>query len=522
MTNQEKSQRAWRLLDSGNFPDAQKLFLEILTRDANHPRALHGIGRLALIGGKHDIAADALARCVRADPKEPEAHFHLAIAQQALGRIDDAIRSLRAAITLQPNVSRYHAALGTLLDQRGQLPPAIAELRRAVDLDPTDAMAHVNLSAALIKLDDFPSAAIHARRALEINGKLALAHVNLATCLEFQGDRNTALAHLQTAATLEPANPDIRFALSQLLLATGDYTAGWREYEWRFHTREDATEAPKFSTPAWDGSGLAGKTLLVHTEQGFGDTIQFARYLPVLAKRGISIVLRCQPALGTLMKSLKGVGAVITGKEAIPRFDAHVPLLGLARVLGTTTETIPRDVPYLFADEENVSEWSARLESIAPRRQGRRIGLCWSGNPIQARDRYRSLDPALLAPLASLANIQWFSLQKDRRSSQPPFSLHDLTGELRDFSDTAALMMNLDLVISVDTAVCHLAGALARPVWTLLYSAADYRYAGGGDSSVWYPTMRLFRQPALFDWKSVTEQVASALASWPVKTLSSP
>jgi hypothetical protein len=340
---------------------------------------------------------------------------------------------------------------------------------------------------------------------------LARAHASLATIREFREDLPGMLSSLQAAATLDVENADLRFALSQALLLNGDYAEGWREYEWRFKTTIDPTEAPKFSTPPWDGSDIRGKTLLVHTEQGLGDSIQFARFLPLLVTRGIRVVLRCQPALGSLMRTVNGVAEVVTGTEALPSFDEHVALLGLPHRLGTTLDTIPHDVPYVSADDEKVKAWRERIGAT----NARKIGLSWAGNPEQLRDRYRSMDPKYLAPLGDIPNVEWFSLQKNWRGPKPPLAMRDFTADLRDFSDTAALMMNLDLVVSVDTSVCHLAGALARPVWTMVYFLADYRYVRGRTDSDWYPTMRLFRQPAPSDWPTVIAQVRDALSSHP-------
>jgi tetratricopeptide (TPR) repeat protein len=511
MTNHEKCEAAWIHLSCGRFQEAEQLFTEVLSRDARYARALHGMGRLARCTQRPDLALDMLLRAAQADPQSHETQFDLANEYSRRGRSDEAIRALRAAIALRADIGRHHSMLGTLLGMRGQLAAAKDSLLRAVDLIPDDANAHLNLAVTLLNLDDFAGAEVHARRAIDLNPNLARAHANLAAVAEFKGDLPAMLAANQAAVALEPDNPDLHFALAQSLLMTGNYIAGWREYEWRFKTKLDPIEAPKFSTPPWDGRDIAGKTLLVHTEQGLGDSIQFARFLPTLATRGIRVVLRCQPPLGALMRTVKGVAEVATGKEALPSFEEHVPLLGSPHRLGTTSESIPRDVPYVSADEAKVFAWNQRLSS----KTGLRIGVCWAGNPEQPRDRYRSMNPKFLAQLGDLPNIEWFSLQKNWRGPKPPLPLHDHTQHLHDFSDTAALMMHLDLVLSVDTSVCHLAGALARPVWTMLYYLGDYRYVRGRTDSNWYPTMRIFRQPAPNDWPSVMAQVRDAVSSHP-------
>ncbi len=366
----------------------------------------------------------------------------------------------------------------------------------------------------LSNLDDVPGAEVHARRALELNPNLAQAHATLAAAAELKGDLPSMLAAHQAAVALDPENPDFHFALSHSLLMTGNFLDGWREYEWRFKTRIDPSEAPKFSTAPWDGADIPGKTLLVHAEQGLGDAIQFARYLPILARSGIRVVLRCQPPLGDIMRTVEGISEVTTGKEALPRFDEHVPLLGLPHRLGTALDSIPQNVPYCFANDHKVNAWRARIKPTTRKR----IGVAGAGNPRHPRDRQRSIDSALLAPLAQCQSVDFFSLQRDWRGPKPPLPMQDFTHELHDLSDTAALMSNLDLVISVDTSLAHLAGALGRPVWTLIAFAPDWRWMRDRSDTPWYPTMRLFRQPAQSDWPSVINQVRDALSSHPANT----
>jgi tetratricopeptide (TPR) repeat protein len=502
MSNRDTCERAWGHLAAGRLDEARALFVEVLARDANYARALHGMGRIFQTTGNPREAASLLARASRSAPREPEIQFDLALAHYQSGRKDEALRGMRKAIAASPNVSRYHAALGTLLDERGDCARAAVELRAALELDPADAPARVNLASVLFKLDDFPSAESQARQALELNPDLPLARISLAQALEARGDKDGALTEIRAAVALAPDDPDAHFYLSQLLLMSGQYAEGFREYEWRFKTRIDPAPAAGFSTPAWDGSDLHGKTLLVHTEQGLGDSIQFARYLPLAAKRGARIVLRCQPPLGALLRTVGGVEIVTTGEQALPSFDAHVPLLGLPNALSASE--VPREVPYLYADGREIAAWESRLAAI-PRP---RIGLCWAGNREHPRDRHRSMDPKHLAPLNALAGMQWISLQKNWRGEKPPLAMHDFTEELHDFADTAALVMNLDLVITVDTSVCHLAGALGKRVWTLEYFLADWRFPRGRSDSAWYPTMRVFHQPALLDWQSVIADVA--------------
>jgi tetratricopeptide (TPR) repeat protein len=513
MTNQQTADLAWEHLAAGRLGEAGGLFAEVLASDANHPRALHGQGRLAQLAGQHEIAADLIGRSLRAEPRNAEGHFHLAISQQALGRLEDATRALRAALTLAPVVARYHAALGALLQQRGMLQQAASELRRASELDPTDPHTQVALASALAGLDDPAAGEAAARRAVALNPSLASAHLNLGHCLMMLGRIAAAVEAFRAALALDAQNAEAHFGLGSALLLRGDYEHGWSEYEWRFRTGADPVTRPEFRTRPWDGSDLGGKTLLVYSEQGLGDTIQFSRYIPLAAGRNARVLLRCPPSLVELMKSVDGVAEVTGADRLAPRFDAHVPLLSLPRLLNTTLQTIPSRVPYLHADPARIERWRSRLAGLPA---GRRIGLCWAGSAGHPRDRARSIDPTLLTPLGSLTGVQWLSLQKISRpgSRKPPLALHDFTAELKDFADTAALVANLDLVISVDTSVAHLAGALARPVWMMVQFDPDWRWLLVRTDSPWYPSMRLFRQPARGAWEPVVPAVVDALWSF--------
>ena len=505
MTNREICDQAWQHLDAARLDDAQRLFADVLARDPNYSRALHGNGRVAQLAQRHDVAADHFVRALRGDPKNPEIHFHLALTQNALGRSDDALRSLRAAVALSPYTARYRAALGTLLEQRGQLSQAATELRRAVELAPDDGPAHVNLSSVLLKLDDVTGAQLHARRAVALDPSLSLAHANLGAALNAGGDFDGAVAAYRAAVAADPNDADAHFALGLSLLMTSQFTDGWIEHEWRFRTRYDPTPLPNLPGPQWTGDDPAGKIIFVHSEQGLGDTIHFARYLPLLAQRGANVFFRSQDVLAPLMRTLIDVNVVT---DARLRYDAHIPLLSLPRLMATTLDSVPADVPYLHADTQKIDAWRSRLGALPP---GKRVGLCWTGSAAHPRDRLRSLDPTVFSPLASIANIQWISLQKQKRTANPPLPLHDFTAELRDFSDTAALMMNLDLIVTVDTSIAHLAGALARPVWTMIPFFPDWRWLVNCTDSPWYPTMQLFRQPARHDWPSVITAIAAAL-----------
>ena len=299
------------------------------------------------------------------------------------------------------------------------------------------------------------------------------------------------------------------------MLTRGEFIPGWDEYEWRWRCKDFALFRRNFPQPQWDGSDLSGHTILLHTEQGFGDALQFIRYLPLVTQRGGRIIIQCQAELQRLFQIMAGDCPVMARGQPLPAFDVHCPLLSLPRVFGTTLGTIPRQVPYLHAAHAMVENWRERLAVDAG---SLNVGLAWAGHPAFKGDRLRSpRHLSLLAPLVKIRKARFVSLQKGEASNQtrnPPegMNLVDWTEELKDFADTAALIANLDLVISSDTAVVHLAGAMGKPVWVLLPFAPDWRWLLEREDSPWYPTMRLFRQPAIGDWDSVMQKVVDALA----------
>jgi hypothetical protein len=300
-----------------------------------------------------------------------------------------------------------------------------------------------------------------------------------------------------------PDDAGTRWNRAMLLLLQGQFVEGWKEYEWRWR-RPDARPR-HFPQPAWDGQAIEGRRILIYSEQGLGDSIQFLRYLPMVEQAGGRVIFECHARLAKLLAGTPGMGEVIAGGVPLPEFDVHAPLLSLPRLFGTTLETLPSAVPYLAAPAAPVEAWRGRLAKMP----SLRIGLAWAGNPRNPDDSNRSIPPSELEPLTRLPGVSWINLQKDAGPADLP--IHFLGG-CDDVTDTAALIANLDLVVSADTMVAHLAGALARPVWTLLPFAADWRWLLDREDSPWYPTMRLFRQPGPGRWKAVIEAVRNAIS----------
>jgi hypothetical protein len=338
------------------------------------------------------------------------------------------------------------------------------------------------------------------------------ALTNLGTAFQAKNDLPAALANYRQAIALRPALPQAHFNEAVCLLLAGEMREGWQKYEYRWQCEQRKFKR-SFTPPLWLGAdSLTGKTLLVYPEQGLGDTLQFVRYVPLLAARGATVLLEVQPRLHTLMNSLPGAKAVYARGEVLPDFDVHCPLLSLPLAFSTTLNDIPASVPYLQAPADKVAHWRERLgSSHAPR-----IGVVWSGGPYHKTDHLRSIPleqfKAVLDP-----NIRFFSLQKEVKEPDAVIlaatpEITPLGEQIADFADTAAIIANLDLVISVDTAVAHLAGALGKPTWILLPFAPDWRWLLGRDDSPWYPSARLFRQTTPGDWDSVLQRVRLELA----------
>ena len=349
--------------------------------------------------------------------------------------------------------------------------------------------------------------------AIGLKPDYAEAHNNLGATLQKQCEFDEAMAGYDRAIELKPDYAEAHFNRSLLLLLTGNFKEGWPEYEWRLRKKDNY--CLNIQQPRWDGSPLNGRNILVHAEQGYGDAIQFARYLPLVKAKGGNVILECRKVLTRLLKGVAGVDKIsepLSDKSQNIQFDLHVPLLSLPGIFNTTLDTIPSDVPYIKPDPELVSQWNVKLG----RNGDFKIGIVWAGSKTYKNNLSRSCLLSDFVSLAKIPGVTFCSLQKESASKEahnPPggMKITNLDKGLNDFADTAAVIANLDLVISVDTAVVHLAGAIGKPVWTLLPFAPDWRWLLNRDDSPWYPSMRLFRQTKPNDWDGVFEQVKDAL-----------
>jgi hypothetical protein len=404
------------------------------------------------------------------------------------------------------------------LAQDGQHEAAFAAFERARTLQPNSPATHNNVGRMLQKIGRWSESIAAFDQAIALRPSYAQAHANRGASLLAKGEWEAALSALCTATEIRPDFADAWWDIAFVKLLRGRFEEGWRLFEWRLRSRGYAAHRREFTVPPWTGEPASKQTILVHAEQGFGDTIQFLRYLPLARKRSgaAKILLECQPELLRLIKGTKRVGVEVIAASreqdatSHPEFERHIPLLGLPLAV-KQFEPLPMDKPYLRAEAKLCTAWRKRLGKT----KGLRVGLVWSGRKTHGGDRERSIEPNRLLPLLRTPGVRFYSLQVDASGKLPATlaeaGLHDLTAEITDFADSAALMSELDLVVSVDTAGAHLAGALGCAVWTLLPFVPDWRWGLEREDTPWYPTMRLFRQKAPGDWEEVIQRVAEAL-----------
>jgi tetratricopeptide (TPR) repeat protein len=491
---------------AGRLAEAAAIGHDMLALRPLLAQALHLMGALALRDGRPGDAVGLVGQAIVLDEGVPTYHNSLGQAHRALGAPAAAIACYERALSINPNLGPAHGNLAQVL-VAGDLATAVAYYRRLVEVLPANALARSNFAYMVEKTGDTQAAVEIYRQSLSLEPNQPVALGNLGVALADLGRIDEAMDCYRRALDLDPDSADAHNALGLALLLRGDYAAAWPHHEHR--PRDWVGE---FRVPRWKGEPLAGQRILLHAEQGMGDTLQFARYVPMVAARGGRVVLAAMPALARLLEGVPGVEQLVTGKQPPADIDWHCPLMSLPFAFGTTRETIPGPWPYLQAPADRIAPWRDRVGGA-----GRlKVGLVWQGQPKLRRDRDRSLPPAALAPLAGIAGVRYYALQKTAAGSgcaDLPAALDatDLAGGFADYAETAAALMALDLVIAVDTSVAHLAGALGRPVWILISKVPDWRWGEAGDDSPWYPSVRLFRQTIAGVWDDVIAEVVRAL-----------
>jgi tetratricopeptide (TPR) repeat protein len=497
------------------FSEALASYDRALVLWPDHAGALNNRGITLHELKRFDEALASYDRALALQPDGAEPFSNRGNALRQLKRFDEALASYDQALALKPD---YFDALnnrGVTLHELKRFPEALASYDCALALRPDHFAALTNRGVTLHELRRFDEALASYDRALAIRPDYAEALFNRGVTLYQLKQLDEALVCYDLALAVNPDYVDGHFNKALLHLLKGDYDAGWREYEWRWRRWKEQNLTPfkrDFTQPLWLGqTAIEGKTILLHAEQGSGDTIQFCRYAPLVAGRGARVLLEVPVQLKDLMASLVGVAEIIAGQDKPPDFDMHCPLLSLPLALGTRVESIPAQVPYFTVPPESLRRWAG---AVGPKRN-LRIGLVWSGSSGHKGDAIRSISLRSLLPLADL-DAEFVSLQKEVRGDDATAlkergDIVHFGDELNTFADTAAVIANLDLVISVDTSVAHLAGALAKPVWVLLPFLPDFRWLLDREDSPWYPTARLFRQQAPGDWSGVISRVVIEL-----------
>ena len=530
---------------------AEQLYRQIIQIDDRHANAHHLLGVVAFQTGRAEQAVQLISHALGLKPSTAIYHFNLGAAQAALGLVTEAVAHYEQALWLQPDFTEAHNNLANALSFLGRLDEAAASYRQALRRKPDCAEAHNNLGIVLERQGNKQDAMSCFKQALRLRPDYAEAHNGLGSILERQGKLDEALAcyhqalahrpnyaeaisnlgnvahrrnnldealrHYQAALNIKPNLSVAGWNRSFIYLLRGDFVRGWEAYEWRWAQPNFGRR--NFTQPRWDGSPLEGKTICIYAEQGLGDTLQFIRYAPLVQDRGGKVVFECQPALLRLLAGVGGVDHLVPIGSELPKFDVQVPLLSLPGIFRTNLDNIPNTGPYLQPDPKLVEPWRQKLRKVS----GCRVGIVWQGNPGNPYDWVRSIPLDCFAKIAAVEGVQLISLQhgpgtKQLRTVSGEFSVVDLTNDLGDgcesFANIAAILPNLDLVISCDTAIAHLAGAIGSRVWLALPYVPDWRWLLGREDSPWYKGTRLFRQTTSGNWGDVFDRLANGLRSY--------
>ena len=542
---EQELQVAFEHHQAGRIAEAERIYRKILVSQPNHAETLHRLGVLAAQVGQSGMAVELFSRSLRLNPENPDARFNLGIVLKKAGRLEPAVAELREASRMRPQIPAIHVELALALyglerfdesaanlSRAAELSPQSADIqsylgnalraadrmdeaeaahRRAIEIDPNYAPAYTNLGIVLMDQGRLDEAVAACRRAVELSPKVLETQYNLAAALGDSDRFDEAIKVHEHAISLDPNSAVSHFNLALALLMTGDYARGWKEFQWRLDEVYSQRHVPGYR---WHGENLDGKTIFLRSDPGsFGDVLQFARYAKLVADRGGRVILECMPELKRLMANTPGVDEAFAGDQPAPQFQVHCMLMGLPLIFGTELDSIPDAVPYVKPDARLVQSWGEKLGKKSDRL---RVGIVWAGasRSIYKGTRNRSMPLAQLQPLAELSGVEFHNLQLGTAAKEiSPHTLPmiDHTTEIRDFADTAAILENLDLLITVDTATAHLAGAMGKPVWVMLPFVGDWRFLRDRSDSPWYPTMRLFRTKSVGDWSQVLREVSEEL-----------
>ncbi len=531
----------------GRFQEAARIYHRALAAAPDDPDALHGCAMMHAHRGEKALALDLLykAYCaqpesaeiskdlalflaeagrekealdlarnaIRVNPEMAEAHGVYGAVLRKLGCIDDAVSAWSRALELQPDYADVHRWTGEVLLFRGEVDRAVHHLHKAVKLSPESSSARLMLGLALQAAGDLVGALGEFREVVRLSPLSTDGHCNLGVVLHMTGKLKDAVVSLNRAVELSPGGALGRLNLAFALLALGDFARGWPAFEWRRFASRERLAQHSIRLPEWNGCSLTGQRIVVICEEGLGDSIQFVRYARLLARRGAKVIVECQAPLVPLFRSACGVSQTVARGQPLPECDMYVRMMSLPGVFNTSVSTIPQNVPYLKAERDRVLWWKPRITGKL------KIGIAWQGNRMHVSDRFRSFRLKMIKPLSHVCDARLYSLQKGAGSEQvnevdfPVVPFESALDDCNAFLDTAAMIMNLDLVVTSDTSVAHLAGALGVPVWLALSASPDWRWLTRRSDSPWYPSMRLFRQDRLGEWEPVFERIALAAAN---------
>jgi tetratricopeptide (TPR) repeat protein len=497
----------------GRFDKAETINKKILKKEPQNTGAMHMLGLIAQKNGRSERAVQLLIKAAKLDPHRPEILCDLGNAFKSLGRHKDAIKAHRMVLTMLPNSPEAHSNLGAAYNAAGKAGKAVICFESALKMRPKDVELKFNLGNGLVASERYEEAEEVLRQVVYEKPGHISAQINLCAALKEQGRYEKAIHRYEKAIAAVPDSAEAHWNYALTLLATGNYADGWNEYEWRSLLPGFAME--KMDRPQWQGEALEGRTLLVHAEQGLGDTLQFVRYLPQIQSVDGDVVFACPDRLMKLLQPVaKNIQLVPLGKR--PDHDVQSPLMSLPRLFHDGLPFEPTDGAYIFPDAARVAAWGEKLGAPS----GRRIGIAWQGSMGYQHDGRRSIPLLNFEPLARLDNIQLVSLQQGGGADQiaeMPWRdrILDMTAEMdtdHAFVDTLAVMASLDLVVTSDTAIAHLAGAAGIPVWVALCHLPDWRWGLEGESSPWYDSMRLVRQEHAGDWTDIFRRISATIA----------
>lgn len=500
---------------AGRLEQAEVLYRLVLQNAPDHPVALHSLGVLFSQRGENQLAVELVRKAIASNPQMPQYYNTLGLVFEKLGKSDEAVKAYQEATRLAPDFAEAFHNMAIVLQSQGYLDAAIENCEKTMSIRPDYAHAYNTIGYCLDMQGRDDEAIENYSKAIQLAPDYTEAYNHLGTIHAAHGRFDEAIESYRCAIRIDPDYAEAHWNLAPALLVTGRLAQGFKEYQWRLSTDLGMLTYPHhYEQPRWDGRPFVGKRLLVHYEQGLGDTINFVRYVPMVKQRGGTVILEVRKPLYNLLRGFEGVDELIEASfDSKPEvdFDLYVSLMDLPWIFGTTLETIPADVPYIFADPAEVEFWRSRLSG-----PGFKVGIAWSGSPLYERNHLRACKLADFTKLSAINGVKLYALQKGQPANQIAalagrIPVVNLGEQFDDFSDTAAAIENLDLIISTDTSVPHLAAAMGKPVWLLLCCASEWRWLLNRDDSPWYPTVRLFRQKQANQWDDVFSRVAEQL-----------